>query len=83
MNSDVRVRLGEGGRIVIPAEFRQVLGIEVGDQITLRLEEGELRILSLDRAIRRAQALVRQYVEPGRSLSQELIDERRREAGHE
>ena len=31
-------------------------------------------------AIRRAQAIVRKYVPPGRSLSDELIAERRREA---
>jgi len=36
-----------------------------------------------DEAIRRAQALVRPYVGPGRSLSEELIAERRAEAARE
>ena len=38
-----------------------------------------MRVFSLDEAVRQAQAVVRRHVEPGRSLSAELIRDRRRE----
>ena len=52
---DVRTKLTEGGRIVIPAEYRQALGLQVGDELILRLEDGEVRIFTLRQAIKRAQ----------------------------
>lgn len=70
----------EGGRLVIPAEFRKALGIKPGDEVSLTLEEDEIRVVSTRRAIARAQALVRRYVPQGCSLSGELITDRREEA---
>ena len=66
--------------MVIPAEYRRALGVEVGDELVLTLEEGVLRVTTPREAIRRAQALVRSYVLEGRSLSDELIADRRRES---
>ena len=74
-----RTRLDRAGRVVIPAEYRRTLGLRAGDDVILRLEDGEIRLLSLAQAIRRAQTTVRRYVPEGRSLSDELIAERRAE----
>ena len=41
---EVRLRVNENGRVVIPASFRKALGIHSGDEILLRVEEDELRI---------------------------------------
>jgi len=79
----VKTKLGTGGRIVIPAEYRQALGLHEGDEVLLRLEDGEVRVYTLANAIRRAQELVARYVAPGRSLADELIAERRAEAERE
>ena len=76
---EFKTKLAEGGRIVIPAEYRQALGLHVGDELILRLENGEVRIFTTRQAIRRAQELVRHYIPQKRSLSDELIAERRRE----
>ena len=76
-------KLGEGGRLVIPAEYRRALGVEAGDEVVLLLEEGSLRIVTPQEGIRRAQALVRSYVPQGRKLSDELIEERRQESQRE
>ena len=76
-------RVTEGGRIVIPGPYRAAMGLHVGDEVVLRLEDGELRIISREQAIRRAQALVRQFVPVGRSLGTELIAERRADAARE
>jgi AbrB family looped-hinge helix DNA binding protein len=76
----VRVKIGPGGRIVIPAAYRQALEVKEGDEIVLRLEDGELRLISPALAIRRAQEIVRRHVPEGVRLSDELIAERRAEA---
>jgi bifunctional DNA-binding transcriptional regulator/antitoxin component of YhaV-PrlF toxin-antitoxin module len=75
----IKTKLDEGGRIVIPSEYLQILGLEVGDTVILRLEDGEVRIFTSQHAIRKAQELVSKYLPEGRSLSDELIEERRLE----
>jgi len=80
---DSKTRLTEGGRIVLPAEYRRALGLRTGDEVILRLEDGEIRILTPRQAIRKAQDLVRRTIPEGRSLADELIAERRAEATNE
>ena len=79
----IRTTVGEGGRIVIPAEFRKALGLKAGDVVMLGLADDELRLVSLRDAIRRTQEMVRRSNPEGRSLVDELIAERRREAALE
>jgi len=78
-----RMRVNENGRVVIPASFRKRLGIRVGDEVVLRIQDDELRITTLKRSIERAQRLVREHVKPGTSLVDELIAERREAARDE
>lgn len=78
-----RARVDQQGRVLIPAEQRRALGIEPGDQVALRIVDGELRVMTLDEEIRRAQEIVRTHVASGRLLSEELIAERRAEAERE
>jgi antitoxin component of MazEF toxin-antitoxin module len=63
--------------VVIPASSRKALGINIGDEVVLRLENEELRITTLKRRLERVQRLVRKHVKPGKSLVEELIAERR------
>jgi AbrB family looped-hinge helix DNA binding protein len=77
------VRIAAGGRIVIPARLRKELGLRTGDPVILDVEDGALRVRSLDAAIARAQELVAQYVPADVSLADELIRERREEAARE
>jgi AbrB family looped-hinge helix DNA binding protein len=83
METEARARLNENGRLVIPASFRKALEIKPGDEVILRLEEGELRMTTLRQRIARAQRNVRKYVKPGVSLADELIAERRAAARKE
>ena len=83
LKQEIRTRVNENGRVVIPAMFRKAMGIKVGDEVVLRMEDNELRILTLKRRIERAQQLVRQHVKPGTSLVDELIAERREAAKRE
>jgi AbrB family looped-hinge helix DNA binding protein len=83
VNMETRQRVNENGRVVIPASFRKALGIKIGDEVVLRMEDDELRITTLKRRIERAQRLVRKHVKRGTSLVDELIDERREAARNE
>jgi AbrB family looped-hinge helix DNA binding protein len=83
MISNVRLRVNENGRVVLPAAFRKALNIRPGDHVLARLEGGEVKITTLKHRIERAQRHVRQFVKPGRSLADELIAERREAARHE
>jgi AbrB family looped-hinge helix DNA binding protein len=78
----MKTTIREGGRLVIPAAYRKALGLKPGDEVLLILEEGEIRVISTRQAIIRAQALVRRYIPQERSLSEELILDRREEASH-
>jgi AbrB family looped-hinge helix DNA binding protein len=73
----MKSKIDENGRLVIPAAYRKDIGLKPGDEVVLVLENGGIRIISTRRAIARSQALVRRYVSEGRSLSDELIRERR------
>ena len=76
-------KIGEGGRLVIPAEYRKALGVATGDDVVLILEGENIHISTPKQGIRRAQELVRAYLPEGLSLSEELIAERRAEASGE
>ena len=83
MNTESFARVNENGRVVIPASYRKALGIKAGDEVILRMEDGELRITTMKRRLERAQRRVRQYVKAGVSLADELIAERREAARRE
>jgi len=80
MEREHTVRIGSGGRLVIPAQLRRRMGLRAGDPLILRLSEEGLILTTPERAIRTAQALVRAHVAKKRRLVDELIEERRREA---
>src|SRR5262249_14595465 len=77
----VRTQMGDGGRLVIPAEFRRDLGLLPGAVVVIsETEDGDLRVSTPAAGLRRARALVRQCVRRGDSRTDELLAERRREA---
>jgi AbrB family looped-hinge helix DNA binding protein len=71
------------GRVLIPASFRSALGLKVGDEIDLRIEDNEIRISTLQSRLTKSRERLRKFVKPGRLLSAELIAERRRAAMNE
>jgi AbrB family looped-hinge helix DNA binding protein len=83
MEIQARGLIGEKGRIVIPSEIREALGIGVGDKVAFRVEDGEIRISTLRSRIQRAQRNVRHLAPPGTLVSEELSAERREAAKHE
>ncbi len=79
----VTVKMGENGRLVLPASYRRALGVKSGSEILLSLQDGEVRMTTRAAAIERAQAFLRDRKPEGRLVSEELIAERRAEAARE
>ena len=69
--------------MVISAKFRKVLGLKIGDEVLIRLAEGEVVLSGVRNSIARAQGIVGKYVQKGRSAANALIEERRKEARRE
>jgi AbrB family looped-hinge helix DNA binding protein len=77
--NEMTAHIDISGRLVIPAALRRSLGLTPGASVTIRVADGELRVVARSEAVKAAQARVRRYVKPGRSLAGELIAERRAE----
>jgi bifunctional DNA-binding transcriptional regulator/antitoxin component of YhaV-PrlF toxin-antitoxin module len=75
-----RVTLGHGGRVLIPVEIRKALGMEIGDEFLMKVENQELKMFSLHHAVQEAQSLMAKYNPKKISLSDEIIKDRRDEA---
>lgn len=78
-STPVKAVIGEGGRLVIPAEMRKLMGIKPGDTVSLRMDDGALRVVSAKMALRRVQEIARKLKEPGESVVDEFLAERRQE----
>ena len=78
-----KLRVTDGGRIVIPAEVRQRLGMQVGAGLVLTVEDDYATLCSAKAARRRARQNVRRYIPAGVSLSKELMAERKADARRE
>ncbi len=77
------ILIGERGRLVLPAEVRETLGLSAGDKLVLTVDsEGTMLLRSLRERLRKSRGLFRS-IHPERVLSRELLEERRREAKRE
>jgi AbrB family looped-hinge helix DNA binding protein len=72
-----RVKISEGGRLVIPAAMRDALGVKPGDTLLLRLDNGSLRADTITSAVRRVHAIAKKY-DTGidNAVDQFLVDKR-------
>jgi bifunctional DNA-binding transcriptional regulator/antitoxin component of YhaV-PrlF toxin-antitoxin module len=80
------VRIDALGYLQIPAALTKAAGIAGDEPVCVRAsEDGEdgIEVLSRRAALKRAHAIARQFVPEGVSLVDDLIAERRREAGRE
>lgn len=77
--------VSQGGRVVVPKEFRLKLGIKEGDEVIWTEVDGQIVLTSRRKQIEQAQKLCAALFagQHARSLSDELIAERRAEAAEE
>ena len=79
----IPLTLAANGRIVIPAPLRAALGLKEGARLVARVDDGVIVIEPIEAAIRRAQAIVARHASEGRTLSDDLIADRRAEAARD
>ena len=77
------VTVDKAGRFVLPSHIRKLLAIQTGDHLTLTVDDHGIRLQTCERAIKRAQALMRKHNPNRTSLVDELIKERRAGAASE
>ena len=75
----IQMKVSDGGRVVIPVEIRQSMGLKEGDMVLWEVRDDVAILTTRLAQLRQAQALVRQFVPQAVSLTDELIAERRSE----
>ena len=78
-----RVRVDSAGRVVIPADLRDELGIEPGHELILSGDVRGIHIQTFGQAAAAAQEAFASYRVPGVSVVDELLRDRREEARRE
>ncbi|WP_374336293.1 AbrB/MazE/SpoVT family DNA-binding domain-containing protein [Methyloversatilis sp.] len=77
--------MSQGGRVVVPKQYREKLGVKEGDEVIWTEVDGQIvptsRRQEFERAERFFERLMADYA--GTSLADELIAERRAEAARE
>lgn len=76
---EVRAKVNESGRVVIPIQFREAMGIEPGDEVIFSSDGETLRIETQKQRALQAQAMICSLIPREASLVDELIAERREE----
>jgi AbrB family looped-hinge helix DNA binding protein len=77
------VKMEKSGRILIPAAIRKQLGLKVGSELLLRVDETGLQISTREQTLARVRNRLRRHIPENRLLSEELLRERRQEAARE
>lgn len=77
-------QIDSDGRVKLPRQVMAELDLEVGNDLEFRVLGGSVRILpTTHERVRRVQEKMKKYVQPGQSVVDELIAERRLEAENE
>ena len=78
------MKLDGSGRILLPAKVRKQLKVQAGSVLIGRLDKQKLILNTGDEALRRAQEYFSKFrPKNGKLLSDELIEDRRKEARRE
>ncbi|KYC43199.1 AbrB family transcriptional regulator [Scytonema hofmannii PCC 7110] len=59
---DYRVEIQKGGRVTIPSVIRKKLKMVEGDIVTIREENGNIKLIPQHQALAKARSLAQQYL---------------------
>ncbi len=80
---DYKAEVYKSGRITIPIEIRKQFQIKEGDILTIRQENGELKIITAQQALAHARNLVKPYLQSKESSVDNFLQWRREEGKRE
>lgn len=72
----LKSRIDKAGRLVIPNHYRQVLNLLPGEEVMLRLEDGEMHVCSFKKSAEKARDLIAQYNPENHDLLEMLFQQR-------
>ena len=82
LSAPTRIQIGPQGRVVIPAALRRAVGMNVGDTLIARIDDGRIVLEKTSVVVGRLRERFR-AIPADVSLADELIADRRAEAGAE
>ena len=75
------IKIGEGGRLIIPASYRKALNLNTGDEVIISLEDGVLRIFRQLNALKKIRSLVKKKSKgKGKSQTDDFIAWRKKDS---
>ena len=77
------LKISRDGRLLIPVDMREAIGLGDDARVTARVEAGELRLVCPALAVRQIQARMRKYKKPGESIVDRFLADRRAMWGEE
>ena len=77
------LKLGPGGRVVIPAVYRKAMGVKEGGRLMARVVDGELRLITPEMGIKRRRGSCARRSLQTSSLVADLFEMRRQEVADE
>lgn len=78
-----RVRIDQAGRVVVPAPIRKALGISDGQVLHISLDDGFIRLQTVEAGLERIRAIARRRGRSSERVVDEFIAERRAESAKE
>lgn len=78
-----KAKLGNDGRVVVPALLRQKMGINPGDEITFYEENGKVFLGGFDKALQELRSALAQNNKHKKNLLQQLYDMRKEDAARD
>ncbi|WP_082660052.1 AbrB/MazE/SpoVT family DNA-binding domain-containing protein [Aureimonas sp. AU40] len=75
--------LQDNGRVVLPAALRKALGLMKGDKVLVEAEGDQVTLTTARLRRKRAQEIAKKYAQPGVSIVEEFLQEKRAEAARE
>ena len=79
----IKSRIDKTGRLVIPNHYRHALELKPGEEVMIRLENGEIHVYSFKKAAQKARDLISDFNTENIDLLEILFKERREEAVHD
>lgn len=77
------VRVAENGRLSLPVKQRRQIGIENGGVVVIRVEDGEIRIKSVQAVVKELQNLAAEYFRDSDETVDRFLNDRREEEARE
>jgi AbrB family looped-hinge helix DNA binding protein len=76
----IAVKVSASGRMNLPSEAREALGLKGSGHVIVAMDDGRLTITTMAQALEQVRALARSYAPKDRLASDELIAERREQS---